>query len=208
MPFFLCLRRITNCFVTASLFIAALALFYNAAGHGKTRPRWLTLAINTLALEQPWGVFGQVGPQEQWVTGKATLKDTSVVDLLRHGRPFKAVRPPGGFSSLPNHRWHKIFWELPKSRQAPLREAVAAGLVADWNRRNPESKAVQTLEIYFTQVVHKSKSTANEFPQLNEEGIAREFAPDTTLRQWLLASWPPRGRGSGNLDRFLDENGT
>ena len=208
MPFFLCSRRITNCFVTASLFIAALALFYNAAGHGKKHPRWLTLAKNALALEQPWGVFGQVGPQEQWVTGKATLKDASVVDLLRHGRPFKAVRPPGGFSSLPNHRWHKIFWELPKSRQAPLREAVAAGLVADWNRRNPESKAVQTLEIYFTQVVHESKSTANEFPQLNEEGIAREFAPDTTLRQWLLASWPPRGRGSGNLDRFLDENGT
>lgn len=208
VPFFWCSRRITNCFVTASLCIAALALFYNASGHSKKRPRWITLAVNAVALEQNWGMFGRVSPQEQWVTGKAILKDASVVDLLRHGRPYKAVRPPGGFSSLPNHRWHKIFWELPKSRQAPLREAVAAGLVADWNRRNLESKAVQTLEIYFTQVVHKSESTVNEFPQLNEKGIAQEFAPDTVLRQWLLASWPPRGLGSGNLERYLDENRT
>jgi len=87
-----------------------------------------------------------------------------------------------------------------------LRESVAAGLVADWNRRHLESKAVKVLEIYFTQVIHQNEGTAHEFPQLNKEGIAQEFAPNTTLRQWLLASWPPRGVGSGNLDRFLDEN--
>ena len=205
-PFFQCAEGIPNCVVIVSLFVAGLALFYNVSGNGQKRPSWITMAINALVLEQPWGVFGQVGPQEQWVTGKASLKDSSVIDLLRQGSPFNAVRPSGGFSSLPNHRWHKIFWELPKTRQEPLRESVAAGLVADWNRRYPESKSVQTLEIYFTQVIHKNKGTAHEFPQLNQEGIAQEFAPNTILRQWLLASWPPRGGGSGNLDRFLEEN--
>ncbi|GAG05069.1 unnamed protein product, partial [marine sediment metagenome] len=180
-------------------------LLNNLISPNEKRPYWLTLAINALTLEQQWGVFGRVGPQEQWVTGKATLHDASVVDILRQGSHFNPVRPPGGFSSLPNHRWHKIFWELPKTRQSPLREDVAAGLVADWNRRHPNSKAVQTLEIYFTRVIHKNKGTAHEFPQLNQEGIAQDFAPDTVLRQWLLASWPPRANGSGSLDRFLEE---
>ena len=205
-PFFHCPEGVLHCVVIASLFVAGLALFYNVSGLGEKRPRWITTAINALTLEQPWGVFGRVGSQEQWVTGKASLKDASVIDLLRQGSPFRAVRPPGGFSSLPNHRWHKIFWELPKTRQAPLRESVAAGLVADWNRRHLESEAVKVLEIYFTQVIHQNEGTAHEFPQLNQEGIAQEFAPNTTLRQWLLACWPPRGVGSGNLDRFLDEN--
>jgi hypothetical protein len=54
-------------------------------------------------------------------------------------------------------------------------------------------------------VIHKDKGTAHEFPRLNQEGIAQDFAPDTVLRQWLLASWPQRGVGSGNLYRFLEE---
>jgi len=204
-PFYQRLERLRNCVVITSLFVAGLAFCNNLILPGEKRPHWITLAINALTLQQPWGMFGRVGPQEQWVTGKATLRDTSVVDLLRQGSHYNAVRPPGGFSSLPNHRWHKIFWELPKTRQAPLREDVAAGLVADWNRRHPNSKAVQTLEIYFTQVIHENRGTAHEFPQLNQEGIARDVAPDTILRQWLLASWPPRRNGSGSLDRFLEE---
>ena len=203
--FYQCLKRLQNCVVITSLFVAGLALLNNLISPDVKRPYWITLAINSLTLEQKWGVFGRVGPQEQWVTGKATLHDASVVDLLRQGNHFNPVRPPGGFSSLPNHRWHKIFRELPKTRQSPLREDVAAGLVADWNRRHLKSKAVQTLEIYFTQVIHKNKGTAHEFPQLNQEGIAQDFAPDTVLRQWLLASWPPRANGSGSLDRFLEE---
>jgi len=203
--FYQCLKRLQNCVVITSLFVAGLALLNNLISPDVKRPYWIKLAINSLTLEQKWGVFGRVGPQEQWVTGKATLHDASVVDLLRQGNHFNPVRPPGGFSSLPNHRWHKIFRELPKTRQSPLREDVAAGLVADWNRRHLKSKAVQTLEIYFTQVIHKNKGTAHEFPQLNQEGIAQDFAPDTVLRQWLLASWPPRANGSGSLDRFLEE---
>ena len=197
--------QIKNTTVAIALFIAGLSLFCNTTLERGDRPYWISVAINAMTLEQSWGMFGDVGPQEQWVTGKATLKDDSVVDLLRKGRPFCDVRPQGGFSSLPNHRWHKIFWELPKARQAPLRDAVAAGIVADWNRRKPTSKAVRSLEIYYTQVIHKGKSTAQDFPELTKNGVPQSFSPDSTLRQWLLATWPPRKAGAGNLNRFLKE---
>ena len=198
---------IKNTTVAISFFIAGLSLFCKATPNKGKRSYWISVAINAITLEQSWGMFGDVGPQEQWVTGKATLEDDSVVDLLRKGRPFRDVRPQGGFSSLPNHRWHKIFWELPKARQAPLREAVAAGIVADWNRRKPTSKSVRSLEIYYTQVIHEGKDTAQNFPKLTRNGVPQSFSPDSTLRQWLLATWPPRKAGAGNLNRFLKETG-
>ena len=196
---------IKNMTVAISLLIAGFSLSTNVFPKTDTCSYWAAVAINVITLDQTWGMFGDVGPQEQWVTGKATLEDGSVVDLLRGGRPFSGVRPQGGFSSLPNHRWHKIFWELPKTRQASLRETIAAGLVADWNRRKPRTKAVCTLEIYYTQAIHEGKATAHDFPELTEQGVPKKFSPDSTLRKWLLATWPPRKAGSGNLDRFLKE---
>ena len=59
-------------------------------------------------------MFGEVPAQEQWVYGRAELADGSVVDVLRDGRPLETVRPGGGFLTLPHHRWHKMFWELPR----------------------------------------------------------------------------------------------
>ena len=35
------------------------------------------------------------------------------------------------------------------------------------------------------------------------EGVAASNAPDTVMRQWVLARWPP-GDGS-SLDRFLEK---
>ena len=74
-PLFRCPERVKNCIVITSLFVAGLSLFYNLFLYEGKRSHWVTLAINALTLEQPWGVFERVGPQEQWVTGKATLKD-------------------------------------------------------------------------------------------------------------------------------------
>ncbi len=177
-----------------------VALF--AYSHPLLRPSrpasgWLTVPVNLLCLEQSWAMFGDVGPLEQWVTGRAVLADGRVVDLLRAGRPFVADHPPGGFSSLPNHRWHKLFWELPKQRQAALRDGVAAGLVADWNRRQPATAAVESLEIRTTRVTLSDRPAA--------DGQPAEPVSSGVLRQWLLASWPPRGDGAGTLDRFLEK---
>ena len=107
-------------------------------------------------------------------TGKATLKDASVVDLLRHGGPFKAVRPPGGFSSLPTIAGIRFSGNCQNRDKHHFEKQLQQGLLLT-GIVEIESKAVQTLEIYFTQVVHESKSTANEFPQLNEEGIAENL---------------------------------
>ena len=131
-------------------------------------------------------MFGDVPRQQQWVYGRAELADGRVVDLLRGGRPLEAVLPAGGFSSLPHHRWHKIFWELPKPAVRIFSPSIAAAIAQEWNQTHPESARAKSLEIRFARITSD--------PQ---EG---------TLHELLLATWPPRGAtGSGNLDRLLEE---
>ncbi len=151
-------------------------------------PAPIRAAIRLTSLEQDWGMFGDVPRQEQWVYGRAELADGRVVDLLRGGRPLEPVRPAGGFLSLPHHRWHKIFWELPKPPLRMFSPSIAAALARNWNRSHAASEQVKTLEIRFARL--------GDFPAAG------------TLQELLLASWPPRdGKGRGNLDRWLDERG-
>ena len=95
-------------------------------------------------------------------------------------------RPAGGFSSLPHHRWHKLFWDLPKPRQRIFAPAIAAALARHWNDRHPPDRAVLSLEIRFARL--------------------GRTAADDTLHELLLATWPPRNTdGLGGLDRLLGE---
>lgn len=181
--------------------IALLALGWATLRTRQPAPAWLNIPVNLLCLDQSWAMFGDARPVEQWATARAVLADGRVVDLLRRGRPFQPVRPAGGFGSLPNHRWHKLFWELPKPRQQSLRPAVAAGLAADWNRRHQPDAAVRSLEIRFTRVSHPGRPHPNDFPRLDAAGSAAAESPETVLRQWVLARWPADG---GNLERFLE----
>jgi len=142
--------------------------------------------ISIPCLHQEWNMFGEVRPQEQWVSARAELADGSVVDLLRGGRPLEMERPAGGFSSLPHHRWHKLFWDLPKPRQRIFAPAIAAALARHWNARHPPDRAVLSLEIRFARL--------------------GRTAADDTLHELLLATWPPRNTdGLGGLDRLLGE---
>ncbi len=148
-------------------------------------PPPLVAAVNLACLPQQREMFGGVPPQEQWVFGRAMLADGSLVDLLRDGRPLEQERPAGGFTSLPHHRWHKFLWILPKPGVNAFGQPAAAALVRDWNRRHGPDKQVVELEIRF--------------------GIQAVEGGDGTVREVLVASWPPRsGAGAGNLDRFLE----
>jgi hypothetical protein len=148
-------------------------------------PRLAASLINLSCLHQEWRMFGDVQRQEQWVYASAELADGCVVDLLRGGRPLEIERPAGGFTSLPHHRWHKLFWALPRPRQRPFGPAIAAAIVRQWNGCHPAGKQVVSLEIRFAR-----------------QGCT---ATDDTLHELLLASWPPRdATGRGMLDRVLD----
>jgi hypothetical protein len=140
--------------------------------------------ISIPCLHQEWDMFGEVRPQEQWVYAGAELADGSVVDLLRGGRPLELERPAGGFSSLPHHRWHKLFWGLPKPRQRIFAPAIAGALARHWNAGHPPDRHVRILEIRFARL--------------------GRTAADDTLHELLLATWPPRHvDGRGGLDRLL-----
>jgi hypothetical protein len=148
-------------------------------------PRPIRSLINIPCMHQEWGMFGDVKRQEQWAYARAELANGSVVDLLRGGRPLEAERPTGGFTSLPHHRWHKLFWVLPRAEQRIFAPAIAAALARQWNARHPPSDGVLFLEIRFARLGRTST--------------------DDTLHELLLATWPPRDHaGRGNLERLLD----
>jgi len=148
-------------------------------------PGPLRSLITIPCLHQEWSMFGDVQPQEQWVYARAELADGRIVDLLRDGRPLEAERPTGGFTSLPHHRWHKLFWVLPRPRQRIFAPSIAAAVARQWNASHRPDSRVLFLEIRFARL--------------------GRTAADDTLHELLLATWPPRAAdGRGGLDRLLD----
>jgi len=180
---------IARCGCLAAGGLALVSLVHDVSPWRERPLPWpLRSLISLPCLHQEWAMFGNVQRQEQWVYGRAELADGHVVDLLRGGRTLEAERPTGGFTSLPHHRWHKLFWVLPRPRQRIFAPAIAAALVRDWNGRHPPDRRVLSLELRCARL--------------------GRTAADDTLHELLLASWPPRdAAGSGGFDRLLDSIG-
>ena len=174
------------CLAAGALAIASLA-HDMAPSRTRPLPRWLTALVDIPCMHQEWRMFDEVRPQEQWVYARGELADGRLVDVLRGGRPLQTVRPDGGFTSLPHHRWHKLFWCLAGRGDAiPVRQAVATALARDWNARHDGQEQLSSLEI---RVVRHGRTAA-----------------DDTLQEALLAAWPPRDAvGRGGLDRLLED---
>jgi hypothetical protein len=172
------------CLAAGMLALTSLAHDVSPWRHRPLPPPLVSL-INLPCMHQEWGMFGDVQLQEQWAYARAELADGSVVDLLRGGRSLESERPTGGFTSLPHHRWHKLFWVLPRPRERIFAPAIAAALARRWNASNPPARCVLFLEIRFARL--------------------GRTAADDTLHELLLATWPHRdGSGRGSLDRLLD----
>jgi hypothetical protein len=174
---------------------AALVLAFISFVHGKgclgnsPLPPPLRQMILAAGLEQEWPMFGTIPRQEQWVYGEATLEDGRVVDLLRQGRPLERERPTGGFASLGTHRWHKLFWVLPRNDCRVFAGPTAAALARHWNARHGPGEQVRALQLRFAMRVESHGQEA--------------------LQDVLLAAWPPRGdSGHGNLERLLESAST
>jgi hypothetical protein len=177
--------------VTAALGVAAASFVHDNTGWRlHPPPTALRAAVRLTCLGQDWGMFGDVPLQRQWVYGRGTTADGSLVDVLRDGRPLEETLPAGGYTSLPNHRWHKLFWELATPERRVFSPGVAAALAADWNRRHAAPRHLISLEIRAVRA-----------------GLLPGTEPrEVTRHEILLASWPPRdGAGRGNLERRLDE---
>ena len=63
--------------------------------------------------------------------------------------------------------------------------AVAAGLATHWNRFHGPAQHVRTLEL--------------------RSAHLRPAPPAAQLHEVLLATWPPRALGRGNLERLLQQ---
>lgn len=172
-----------GCGLLAALAAVAFVI-QSMAGRVGPLPEPLATAIHLTFLPQEWRMFGTVRSQEQWVSCHGRLADGRVIDPLRRGQPATAGAPPGGFASLPNHRWHRFLWRLPEPAARPFGSAAAVAIARDWNGRHPPDRQLVAVEIW--------------------AGLA-ELCPEGTARDALLGAWPTRSAtGQGNLDRFLD----
>ncbi len=172
-----------GCGLLASCAAVAFAI-QSVAGRAGPLPEPLATAIHLTFLPQEWRMFGTVRSQEQWVSCRGRLANGQVIDPLRRGQPATPGAPPGGFASLPNHRWHRFLWRLPEPAARPFGLAAATAIARDWNSRHPLDQRLVTLEIW------------GGLAEANGEGTARDA---------LLGAWPTRSAtGQGNLDRFLE----
>ena len=160
-------------------------ILQSVAGPVGPLPQPLAAAVNLGFLSQEWRMFGSVRGQEQWVSCRATLADGRLIDPLRGGRPAEPGLPSGGFTSLPNHRWHRFLWRLPAQDSRDFAAPAAAALARHWNAHHDPLSRIVNLEIRC--------------------GTAEASGGDGTVRDRLLAAWPPRSAsGAGSLDRFLE----
>lgn len=167
--------------------LLALVSLGHDVGRWRTTPlpRWLVGLINVPCMHQEWRMFDEVRPQAQWVHARGELADGRLIDVVRGGRPWRDERPEGGFTSLPHHRWHKLFWCLAnRPDAAAVRQAVATALARHWNARHGPEERLVALDI-----------------RVARQGLT---AGDEAFQEMLIAAWPPRdAAGSGNLDRLL-----
>ncbi len=185
-------RMLGSMLATCLLLVAIADAVTNLLPTPVEPPQPIRTAVDLACLPQDWEMFGTVLRQEQWAYARGVLKNGREVDLLRGGQPLERERPAGGFTSLPNHRWHKLLWNLPKPTMRVFSPSVAAALANHWNADHPDDQQVRRVEICFARL------SATTGPGVTEPGVFHEL---------VVASWPPRdARGSGNLDRWLDEH--
>lgn len=175
------------------LLLAVADAIGRVSDHANPLPSSVQAAIDLACLRQEWEMFGTVPHQEQWAYARGLLADGSEIDLLRDGQPLQRIRPTGGFTTLPHHRWAKLLWVLPKPPLRVFSPSIARALAHNWNQQHPPDQHLRRLEICFARL------TATDGIDAAERGVLHEL---------VVATWPPRNAtGAGNLDRLLEEHG-
>jgi nitrate reductase NapE component len=174
-------------FIPASLAILAWLHALVTPTQERLPQPWET-AVNLRCLHQRWAMFGEIPSFDQWVEARATLSDGQTIDLLRSGKPATIGCPPDGFTGLPHHRWHKLLWVLPGIQERRFAAPVLSTLADDWNRSHHGGRSVLSAELWYGRTTRDRGQGAEE-------------------ASFLMAAWPPRHRGTGNLERLLREIG-
>jgi hypothetical protein len=121
----------------------------NSSGRAVVRrlPNWLVAPMSALGLVQKWNMFSRPPKNDEWFTATGRLVNGETRDVWSGNAardPFESPTDPAGM--FPNHRWRKLFRQLPRDRYEAFRAPVGRWVVQRWNQLHAPQEQI----IYFT----------------------------------------------------------
>lgn len=147
-----------NNFLATFFLTAMVALSFESFGALQV-PILLRFMSATLHIEQFWFMFVPPGNASFWVVAPGKLKDETIVDLFKNGKPLDWEQPVKPSGKLKNRHWQIIAEDLAHSyidRKNPrgdiLSPHVADYLCREWNAKYSGGKRLQEVQLV---VLHK-----------------------------------------------------
>ena len=103
-----------------------------------------------MRLDQRWDMFSPRPPKEDgWYVIPGKLRDGSVVDIYRNGRPVSYERPGYIALTYDGERWRKYLMNIWNKDYEDYRLYYGQYLCRQWNRSHPYSQHLLTFDIIF-----------------------------------------------------------
>ena len=161
-----------------ALFCLIYVLVWNTENvnpqYGVPRPlRWFGIMFG---LDQRWAMFASPPQSGGWYVIQGKLKNESLVDLYKDGRPLSWEKPPLVSATFKDQYWRKYMESLLRPTHSKARLYFAQYLCREWNGSHKGDTLLRELKIYFM-----SEKTLSNNP---------EAAPKIKLL-WSHQCFPP-----------------
>lgn len=143
-------------------------------------PQDIRMLRTGIGLSQSWGMFDAIPSMDGWYVAQATLRDGSVVDLLRQGAPVDWQRPAYPALLYKNYFWQKLFFEMSYFDEQGFqiyRAPVATYLCRNWNAHNPSQKEVANFEFIFCTADKQQGKPTSSLPISRRRLVRLDFKP-------------------------------
>ena len=110
-------------------------------------PKYQWLGV-TFQLGQQWNLYSPDPPKSLgWFVIPGRLRDGSVVDLFKNGKPLTWEKPAWASASVKNDRWLTYFSQLTLDRSADFRLYYGQYLCREWNQTHSPERQVLEFEM-------------------------------------------------------------
>jgi hypothetical protein len=143
--------------------------------------KWLGVMLR---LDQEWNMFAQNPFKDDgWFVMPGKLRDGSLVDVFRDGKPVTWDKPRRISKMYPTQRWRKFYVDhiVPEEKEK-YRMYLSKYLCRDWNSRNPDDKLLEEFEIFYMM-----ESTPPNYrpPKIEKKSVWKQYCyevPETSKK--------------------------